>query len=297
MGPTMTPDARAADKPDPNVEVRYELGLDSHRREGVPHGTLTRHSWKESKVFPGTIRHYSVYVPAQYTGERSAALMVFQDGHAYDGDEGEFRVPIVFDNLIHAGDMPVTIGLFVDPGYTREELPETRGWQPRPENRSAEYDTLNGDYAEFLLTEIVPDLRETYRITDDPEGHAICGISSGGICAFTVAWQRPDQFRKVISHVGSFVDLRGGHVYPDLVRDEDVKPIKVYLQEGAHDLNHADQPNRNWVIGNLQMASALEEKGYDYRFVFGQGAHNGNHGGATLPEALRWLWWDYQIPD
>ena len=276
--------------------VTYEHGPESSRKEGVPAGKITDHVWKDSKVFPGTIRRYSVYVPAQYDASTPAALMVFQDGHTYLKEGGDFRVPAVFDNLIHAKQMPVTIGVFIDPGYKHDELPPERDWRPQPENRSFEYDTLRADYATFLLTEILPAVRKDYSITDDPEGHAICGISSGGICAFTVAWERPDEFRKVLSHVGSFTDIRGGHRYPEIIRESENKPIRVFLQDGSQDLRRT-RPNWNWVIGNLNMAAALEEKDYDYRYVLGDGGHDGNHGGVILPDSLRWLWRGYGLPE
>ncbi len=279
---------------EPRVELRYAYGPDSFRQEGVPRGTVTTHEWLDSKIFPGTIRRYYVYVPAQYDADQPAALMVFQDGHTYVGEEGEFRVPVVFDNLIHKGDMPVTIGVFIDPGHKKTELPPEPGWRPRAENRSFEYDTLSGDYAEFLLSEILPAARNDYRITDDPEGHAIAGLSSGGICAFTVAWQRPDAFRKVLSHVGSFTNIRGGDVYPGLVRKQDKRPMRVFLQDGSNDLNTR---HGNWSLANQQMASALAFRDYDYRFVYGQGGHNGNHGGAILPDSLRWLWRGYTLAE
>jgi enterochelin esterase family protein len=278
-------DERRSDEP----EVRYPLGPDSQRHENVPRGAVATHIWKDSAVFPGTIRRYYVYVPVQYDPATPAALMVFQDGHTYINETGDFRVPAVFDNLIHAGDMPVTIGVFVDPGFKRDELPPEPGWNPTPENRSFEYDSLSPAYSEFLLTEILPEVQKEYNITDDPERRAICGISSGGICAFTVAWERPDQFRKVLSHVGSFTDIRGGHRYPDIIRESEPKPLRVFLQDGAQD-NRRRRPNWNWVIGNLKMVIALEEREYDYKFVFGEGGHNGNHGGAILPDSLRWLW-------
>ena len=279
---------------DTSVEGRYEYGPDSTRHDDVPEGKITEHVWSDSKVFPGTIRRYWVYVPAQYDGSKDAALMVFQDGHAYIRERGEFRTPIVLDNLIHKGEAPVTIGVFVDPGHKSKELPPKPGWEPKPENRSFEYDTLSGDYADFLLTEILPEVRKEYRITDDPEGRAIAGISSGGICAFTVAWQRPDEFRKVLSHVGSFTNIRGGDAYPSLIRkDAEVRPIRVFLQDGSNDL---DNEYGNWWLGNQQMAAALKFRGYDYKFVTGEGGHDGNHGGAILPDSLRWLWREYELP-
>lgn len=295
--PAATPQTTNTNRPRrqpvrPRPDVRYEHGPDSQRREGVPRGRITHHQWKDSKVFPGTIRHYSIYVPAQYDVAKPAALMVFQDGHTYLKEDGDFRVPIVFDNLIAAKEMPVTIGVFIDPGFKRTEFPPERGWRPEPENRSFEYDSLGPAYAEFLLTEILPEVRKLYTITDDPEGHAIGGISSGGICAWTVAWERPDQFRKVLSHVGSFTNIRGGNKYPDLIKAAEPRPIRVFVQDGAND-NRSRRPGWNWVIGNLNLVAALEERDYNYKYVFGEGGHNGNHGGVILPDSLRWLWRDY----
>jgi enterochelin esterase-like enzyme len=277
----------------PLPDVKYEHGADSKPKEGVPQGKVTDYVWKESKVFPGTIRHWSIYVPAQYDGSKPAALMVFQDGHTYLKTNGDFRAPVVFDNLIAAKEMPVTIGVFIDPGFKQAELPDApRDWRPQPQNRSFEYDTLSTAYSEFLLTEILPEVRKKYKIVDDPEGHAICGISSGGICAFTVAWERPDQFRKVVSHVGSFTNIRGGHKYPEIIRAAEAKPIRVFLQDGAND-NRSKRPGWNWVEANALMHAALEYKDYDHKYVFGEGAHNGNHGGVIFPETMRWLWRDY----
>jgi enterochelin esterase-like enzyme len=286
--------ANASLAQEPQIELRYPYGPDSLPHVGVPHGTVTEHVWKDSKIFPGTIRRYYIYVPAQYDAAKPAALMVFQDGHAYIAADGDFNVPTVFDNLIDLGDMPVTIGVFVDPGHKKPELPPKPGWQPQPENRAFEYDSLTPDYAEFLLTEILLEVRKQYRITDDPEGHAIGGISSGGICAFTVAWQRPDEFRKVLSHVGSFVNIRGGDVYPGKIRKEDKRPLRIFLQDGTNDL---DNEHGNWPLANQQMFAALKYRDYDVNFVYGEGAHNGNHGGAILPDSLRWLWRDYRLPD
>jgi enterochelin esterase family protein len=276
-------------------EVRYEYGPDSQRKEGVPQGKVTEFVWKDSQVFPGTIRRCAIYVPSQYSPDQSAALMVFQDGvRHYLTEDQDFRVPIVFDNLIAAKEMPVTIGIFLDPGYKRDALPEGREARSTAENRSFEYDTLSSQYSEFLLTEILPHVEKEYnvRITDDPAGRAICGMSSGGICAWTVAWERPDRFGKVVSHVGSFTNIRGGNAYPDMIREAESKPIRVILQDGQSD-NRNRNSERNWVIANHRMAAALEEKDYDYKFVYGEGAHNGNHGGAILPDTMRWLWRDY----
>jgi enterochelin esterase family protein len=265
----------------------YQLGPDAKVQEGVPQGAITQGNWKSSKVYPGTERKYWIYVPAQYDERTPACVMVFQDGKGYVDRNGPTPVPTVFDNLIHKGEMPVTIGIFLDPGVIPPSKP---GAQPR-RNRSFEYDTLSDQYARFLLEEILPEVGKQFNLTDDPEGRAICGISSGGICAFTVAWQRPDAFRKVLSHVGSFTNIRGGHVYPALIRKTERKPIRVFLQEGANDL---DNLHGNWPLANQQMAAALKFAGYDYRFVFGDGGHNRKHGGAILPESLRWLWRDYK---
>ncbi len=265
----------------------YKLGPDSMPQAGVPKGTVTKATWESKKVFPGTVRDYWVYVPAQYDSNKPACVMVFQDGGSYSNLQRSFRTPTVFDNLIHKGDMPVTIGIFLNPGVIP---PAKQGAKPR-RNRSFEYDTLSDQYARFLLEEILPAVGKQYNLTDDPDGRAICGISSGGICAWTVAWQRPNSFRKVLSHVGSFTNIRGGHVYPALIRKTERKPIRIFLQDGSNDL---DNLHGSWPLSNQQMAAALKFAGYDYKFVFGDGGHNGKQGGAILPESLRWLWRDYK---
>ena len=267
---------------------RYLPGPDSERHADVPRGTVTEFQWLESELFPGTKRRYYLYVPQQYDADKAAALMVFQDGHAYLGEEGQYRACAVMDNLIARGEMPVTIGLFVDPGHLGD-LPDKPGWRPRPANRSLEYDTLSDAYARFLIEELLPQVTEKYNISKDPARRAICGASSGGICAFTAAWHRPDQFGKVISHIGSFTNIRHGDTYPGLIRKTEAKPIRVYLQDGSNDL---DNQHGNWPLANQQMAAALRFKGYDVKFDFGEGAHDGNHGGSLLPDALRWTWRD-----
>jgi enterochelin esterase family protein len=257
----------------------YKLGPDSMKQEGVPEGKVTKHSWT-STIFPGTVRDYWVYVPAQYDAKKPACVMVFQDGNTYQRLNGEFRVPIVFDNLIHKKEMPVTIGIFIEPGGSKD--------RPR-NNRSFEYDTLSDQYTRFLEKEILPEVAKDYNLRTDAAGRAICGLSSGGICAFTAAWERPDLFSKVLSHVGSFTNIRGGDVYPGLVRKTEKKPIRVFLQDGSGDL---DNQYGNWPLANQQMAAALKYKKYDYKFEYGDGGHNGKHGGAILPDSLRWLWRD-----
>ncbi|MEQ4209399.1 alpha/beta hydrolase-fold protein [Actinopolymorpha sp. B9G3] len=263
--------------------MEYAYTKDSEPQADVPRGEVTHHEW-QSEIFAGTVRDYWLYVPAQYRADTPAALMVFQDGHAYLAEDGQFRVPVVFDNLIHQGDMPVTIGLFINPGHAGEAPPATP-WQST--NRSLEYDSMSETYARFLIEEMIPEIEKTCRISPDPKQRAICGLSSGGICSFTVAWQRPDAFHRVLSHIGSFTDIRGGHEYPTYIRKWAKRDIKVFLQDGENDL---DTPSGNWWLANQQMAAALKFRGYDYTFVGGTGAHDGKHGGAILPESLRWLW-------
>ncbi len=262
---------------------QYVLGPDSQVKPNVPKGKVETHQWANSKIFPGTTRDYAVYVPAQYDQAKPAAVMVFQDGMGMWKPDGQFRASVVFDNLIAAGEMPVTIGIFINPGA----FPATKPGEKPRSNRSFEYDSLGDLYARFLLEEILPEVGKTYNLTTDPEQRAICGNSSGGICAFTVAWERPDAFRKVVSHIGSFTNIRGGHVYPALVRKAEKKPIRVFLQDGRNDL---DNQFGNWPLANQDMAASLKFAGYDYKFVLGEGTHNGKHGAAMLPDTLRWLW-------
>ena len=253
----------------------YKLGPDSMEQPNVPKGRVTKRFWN-SQVFPEAPRDYWVYVPAQYDPKTPTCVMVFQDGEGYMKPNGQFRVPVVFDNLIAKKEMPVTIGIFINPG--------------KGINRSIEYDTLSDQYARFLETEILPEVGKEFNLRSDAEGRAISGISSGGICAFTVAWERPDLFSKVLSHVGSFTNIRHGDTYPGIIRKTNPpKKIRVFLQDGSGDLDNA---NGNWPLGNQQMAAALKFKKYDYDFVFGDGAHNGKQGGAILPDSLRWLWRD-----
>jgi hypothetical protein len=284
----------------------YQLGPDSQPQDGVPKGTVTKHTWT-SKTFDGTVRDYWVYVPAQYDGKTPACVMVFQDGEGYMNPKGGIRIPVVFDNVIQKKEMPVTIGIFINPGTFPPGQPGGKG----ASNRSFEYDTLSDQYARFLLEEILPEVAKTYKLTDDPDGRAICGLSSGGICAFTVAWERPDSFRKVVSMIGSFTSIAyrpaqpgqplrpGGDLYPTLIRKTPIKPLKVFLQDGSNDLNN---DHGSWFLANQQMLSALEfanakaDKAaapgprYQLNHAWGDGGHTNKHGGAIFPDILRWLW-------
>jgi enterochelin esterase family protein len=251
----------------------------------VPEGKIVSGVFSESQIFPGTRRDYSVYVPAQYNAEKPAALMVFMDGNGYAKKDGAFRVPVVFDNLIHQKAMPVTVAVFVSPGTIPAERP---GAKDRS-NRSFEYDSMGDRYARFLTEEFLPVALKGIQVSTEPKQRAVCGISSGGICAFTVAWEKPEQFGKVLSHIGSFANIRGGWAYPGLVRKSKPapKPIKVYLQEGKDDL---DNLFGNWPLGNEDLAAALKFAGYEHQFVLTDGGHSGVWGGDQLPQALRWLW-------
>ncbi len=260
----------------------YNLGPDSLQQPGVPRGETTRYSIV-SKVFPGTHRDYSVYVPKQYDPARSACVMFFQDGG------GGLNVNTVFDNLIFKKEMPVTIAVMIPPGVV-----PAAGADALPRyNRSHEYDGMSGDYARFLIEEILPAVGSKLNISKDPNDRGLCGASSGGIAAFTAAWQRPDEFRRVASFVGSFTDLQGGNVYNSLIRKFEPKPLRNFLQEGSND---QDIYSGSWPNGNKDIYDALKYNGYDVKFVLGDGPHSGRHGASILPDVLRWLWRDYPKP-
>ncbi|MDQ3648954.1 MAG: alpha/beta hydrolase-fold protein [Acidobacteriota bacterium] len=278
--------------PTQNAVKDYKLGPDSLPQQGVPQGMLSGPFLFKSQVFAGTIRKYWVYVPAQYKPRKPACVLVFQDGQRAINPNGVLRVPTVMDNLIHRKEMPVTIGIFITPGQRGEEYPETLGTR-NPNNRSIEYDSLGDSYARFIVEEMLPEVGKSYNLTKNPAGRAIGGASSGAICAFTVAWERPAEFRKVISLIGSFTNIRGGHVYPDLVRKSERKPIRIFIQDGIQDNRKPDNPARDWYLQNQAMVAALKEKRYDMTYVFGEGGHSDDHGGAILPDILRWLWRDW----
>ena len=302
--------------PSPAKPSQYPLGSDSLPQVGVPEGRLEGPMEFHSGIIPGTVRRYWIYVPAQYTPEKPAALLVFQDGQRATNPKGSLRVLQVMENLIARREMPVTIGLFITPGHTAERYPDDLGMS-NPNHRAQEYDALNDTYARFLIEELLPEVGRRYRISDDPERRAIGGTSSGAICAFTVAWERPDAFRKVISFIGSYTSIGyqpardgqpmvpGGDLYPTLIRKNTIRPIRIFLQDGSHDLSNE---HGNWFLANQQMLSAFEyanrvadERGdagprYDVDHVWGEGAHSDEHGGAILPDVLRWIWRDVPKP-
>ena len=281
----------------------YMLGRDSKVQDGVPRGTITQFHHRSARVYPGVERDYWLYVPVQYDATRPACLMVFWDGRIYLS--GDLRAPaiagnrsnqndvnpaVVFDNLIHRREMPVTLGLFVEPGDPGPGIPTYGSLGGLSGNRSFEYDSLTGRYARFVLEELIPEVQKRYRIVDDPAGRATCGFSSGGIGAFTAAWERPDAFGKVVSHCGSFMDIRGGHNYPSMIRKREKKPIRVFLQTGTKDY---DGIFGSILLANREMAAALAYRDYDYQLVVGEGGHTLMHGGAIFPDSVRWLWRDY----
>jgi len=273
-----------------NVVDQYGLGEYSKIHEEIPQGTVTKYSWSSNKVYPGTIRDYWIYVPQQYNPAKSACLVIFQDGELYlKGKHGIKGISptIVLDNLIQEEAIPVTIALFVNPGDNGPGNPVLGG----TDNRSFEYDAITSLYSQFLIDELIPEIQKSYNITSNPKGRILVGISSGGICAFNAAWHRPDQFGNVISHCGSFVNIRGGDKYPELIRRSEKKPIRVYIQDGTNDL---DCFFGNWFLSNQSMAKALEFAGYDYQFIIGKGGHNLNHAGELFPETLKWIWRDYK---
>jgi sugar lactone lactonase YvrE/enterochelin esterase-like enzyme len=263
-----------------------KLTADSMPQPGVPEGRIEGPFEWQSQVFPGTRRNYWLYVPQQYDATKPACVFVVQDGL---GRAKDWHLTTVMDNLIHKQEMPVTIGIFIEPGV----VPATsEGAQPRF-NRSFEYDSLGPRYARFLLEEILPEVGRKYALSSDANDRAIAGASSGAICAFTVAWERPDAFRRVFSTIGTYVGLRGGDVYPTWVRKFEPKPIRVYLQDGNRDLNiYAG----DWWMANQSMLSSLRFAGYDVNHAWGEGGHDGKQGADILPDAMRWLWRDHPKP-
>lgn len=256
----------------------------------VPAGELIRYEFSGSRVFPGTTREVTVYVPHQYDPARPACVYVNQDGV-------QFNAPAVFDDLIARGEMPVTIGVFVRPGVLKAIDSATALDRV---NRSFEYDTLSDAYARFLLEELLPDIEtrntadgRALRLSRSGNDRAIGGASSGAIAAFTVAWERPEAFTRVFSAIGTYVALRGGDIYATLVRKVEPKPIRIFLQDGSNDLNHF---GGDWWMANQQMERALAFAGYEVAHAWGDGGHDNTHATAVFAEAMRWLWRDWPRP-
>ncbi len=269
---------------------QYPVDSASVEHPGVPRGEILKCTFDHSKIFPGTWREYWIYIPAQYKPDQPACVYVNQDGI-------QWKAPVVFDNLIHKKEMPVTIGVFVTPGRVRaaEGTPALDRY-----NRSFEYDGLGDAYVKFILDEILPDV-ETHKTTDGRAIHlsksgndrAIGGSSSGAIAAFTAAWEKPDAFSRVFSAIGTYVSLRGGDRYPGLIRKYEPKRLRIFLTDGSNDLNIY---GGDWWKANESMERALTFAGYEVRHVWGEGGHNGTQGTALFPDAMRWLWKDWPAP-
>jgi enterochelin esterase-like enzyme len=285
----------------PNPDAFYQLGPDSLEQEGVPKGEIRGPFTLPSSAYPGTQHTYWVYVPAQYNASEPASLMVFNDGQAFKNPTGNIRAHNVLDNLIHRREIPVMLAVFINPGRRPDQPePTPQNWGDRDTNRPTEYNSLDDRYARVIVDELMPALTKEYNISPDPDRRGIGGASSGAIAAFTVAWERPTSFRKVLSIVGSFVNLRGGHAYADVVLQSEKKPLRVFLQDGRND-NRAltekgtyDQ-TRDWFYQNVRLMEALTKKGYDVNYTWGMNRHGQAMGGAILPEMMRWLWRDQPV--
>lgn len=268
----------------------YPVDAASVEQVGVPKGEILKFTFESSKIFPGTRREVSVYVPAQYRPDKPACVYVNQDGI-------QWKAPTVFDNLIQQKEMPITIGVFITPGQVKASNEETALDRY---NRSFEYDGLGDAYARFVLEEILPEVEKrktadgrVLKLSQSGNDRAIGGSSSGAVCAFTAAWERPDAFSRVFSAIGTYVNLRGADRYPSLIRKYEPKPIRIFLQDGSNDLNiYAG----DWWKANEMMARALSFAGYEVNYIWGEGGHNGQHGTAIFPQAMRWLWKDYPKP-
>jgi enterochelin esterase family protein len=266
---------------------QYHLNPEAFPAEGTAQGHVVHHAgWAGGRCYPGVARDLWIYTPPAFDPKGPApAVMVFQDGGFYVDPAGLVRAPAVFDSLTAAGEMGPTIGVFVAPGQAPDAFRQ----------RSIEYDTVSEAYGRFLIEDVLPFVESEIgcALSADPARRTVCGISSGGICAFTAAWFRPESFGRVMSHCGSFLNLRGGHHFPYLARTTPRKPIRVWLQSGAGD---ADLLFGSWPLANQEMAAALAYAGYDVRFVFGEGGHSLHHGGAVFADALRWLWRAEPLP-
>ena len=296
-----TPPAAPAGPVAPSPDLHYQLGPDSLPRDGVPKGEVRGPFTLPSEAYPGTQHTYWVYVPAQYDRTVAASLMVFNDGQAFLNMAGDLRAPNVLDNLIYRREIPVMVAVFINPGRRPDQPePTPQNWGDRDTNRPQEYNALDDKYARVIVDELMPALYKDYNISKDPDRHAIGGASSGAIAAFTVAWQRPAEFRKVLSMIGSFTNLRGGHAYADLVRTTEKKPLRIYLQDGRNDNRGVGREGqydetRDWFVQNVRLMRSLSEKGYDLNYTWGIGRHGQKQAGAIMPDMMRWLWRDHPV--
>lgn len=300
-GPSPAAPQKAANVETPNTDKYYRLSSDATLQDGVPKGEIKGPFTLPSQAYPGTQHTYWVYVPAQYDPAVPASLMIYNDGQAFMAAEGDVRAQVVMDNLIYRREIPVMIGVFINPGRRPDQPEPTQAnWGDQDTNRRTEYNTLNDLYARVIGDELLPVLYKQYNISKDPDRHGIGGSSSGAIAAFTVAWERPDQFRKVLSNVGSFTNIRGGDAYPDIIRKSEKKPLRVFLADGRND-NRAlsadgtyDQ-RRDWFYQNVRMQQALAEKGYDLNYTWGISRHGQKMLQTVFPEMMRWLWRDHGV--
>jgi enterochelin esterase-like enzyme len=285
----------------PNPDIHYQLGPDSLAQDGVPKGEIRGPFTLPSAAFPGTQHTYWVYVPAQYDPATPASLMIFNDGQAFMAPDKDLRAQNVMDNLIYRREIPVMIGVFINPGRRPDQPePTPAEWGDRTTNRPEEYNSLDNRYPRVIVDELLPVLFKEYNLSKDPERHGIGGASSGAIAAFTVAWERTGDFHKVLSIVGSFVNLRGGNAYPDIVRKSDRKPIRIFLQDGRNDNRGVGRGGtydqaRDWFYQNVRLMQALTDKGYEVNYAWGMNRHGQKMGGAILPEMMRWLWRDQPV--
>jgi gluconolactonase len=263
--------------------------LASRADDPVPQGEVTKYTFDQSKIFPGTTREYWVYVPKQYDPAKPACVHVNQDGVQYNA-------PAVFDELIAKKEIPVIIGVFVRPGEVKAASDKAL----HRFNRSFEYDGLGDAYARFILEEILPDVEKKttkdgrpIKLSKSGNDRCIAGASSGAICAFTAAWERPDAFSRVYSTIGTYVGLRGGNVYPTLIRKYEPKPIRIFLQDGSADLNIY---GGDWWMANQEMERAFVFAGYEVNHEWGTLGHEGTHATKIFPDAMRWLWKDWPQP-
>ena len=287
--------------PGPSPNSQYRLGPDSMPQEGVPRGEIRGPFTLPSKVYPGTQHTYWVYVPAQYDPAVPVSLMIFNDGQAFKDPDGDVRGQNVLDNLIYRREIPVMLAVFINPGRTPEQSePNAQEWGDHTTNRPTEYNTPDDRYARVITEELMPVLYRGYNISHDPDQHGIGGTSSGAIAAFMVAWERPDQFRKVLSIVGSFVNLRGGDAYPERVLANPTKPIRIFLCDGRNDNRGVRNGNPydqrlDWFYQNVRLMKALTAKGYDVNYAWGMNLHGQKFGGAIMPDMMRWLWRDSPV--